>query len=170
MQNTYLLISPDDFYAIQRKWPYDDRFAFIESVLKYLERHDIPHMHCYDSIRIYPTDHFHAREICEHFRITEVRYFINGKPSKLFETKKRIDSFYYTPHWMSFDLIANKWFKSLLKSTPRSIQKEEKQTTPHPAQTSFQIQKPFIGNFIDFKPKLWLFWPIECAVQGSFLR
>lgn len=170
MTNTYILISPSDFFAIERKWPYTDRFEFIESVLKYIERHDIPHMHCFDSIRIYPIDHFHAREICDHFRITEVKYFINGKLSKLFETKKRIDiGYHYTPRWSSFDLIANKWFKSLLKNKPQSTQHEEKYIAP-PAQTSFHIPKPFIGNFIDFKPKLWLFWPIECAVQGSFLR
>jgi len=151
MNNTYLLISPDDYFSNQRKSLYEDKFAFMESVLKYLERYDIPHMHCYDSIRVYPRDHFEARDICEHLRITDVHYFENGKPINLFKPKRWALSSYLT-RWSSFDLIAS---KSMLKCS---------------AQTSIPTYKPFIGTFIEFKPKIGLFWPIESAIQGSFLK
>lgn len=29
---------------------------------------------------------------------------------------------------------------------------------------------PFVWKFVDKKPKLWLFWRIEKAIQGSFLK
>lgn len=150
---TYLLISPSDFFAIKRR-RYSDRYAFMEAVLRYLEDNDIPHMHCFDSIRVYPIDHFHAQEICDYFRISEMHYFINGKLSKLFDAKKRAQSTYYfdaTNRWATFDLIAG---KRLLNSV----------------QTSIPAYEPFKGTFIDFKPRLWLFWEIECAVQGSFIK
>ncbi len=87
MNNTFLLISPEDYLVTFRN-RFRDRYTFMESVLRYLEDNDIPHMHCFDSIRVYPIDHYHAREICDHFRITKMRYYIDGKLSKLFEIKK----------------------------------------------------------------------------------
>ncbi len=165
MNNTFLLISPEDFFALKRKWPYPDRFAFIESVLKYLERHDIPHMHCFDSIRIYPTDHFHAREICNHFWITDVRYFINGKLANVFkkiEKTKREDKMIH---------LGNGTSLSLRKFTALANKKvQARKKPPAPIQSFIPISRPFIGSFIDFKPRLGLFWDLECGIQGSFLR
>lgn len=166
MSNTYLLITPDDYFSNIRKSLYEDKFAFMESVLKYLERNDIPHMHCYDSIRVYPRDHFEARDICEHLRITDIHYFENGKPLDLLKPKRWAVRSYVT-RWTSFDLIAS---KRMLKGTPRPICNTKVLSHTDQTQTSFHIQKPFIGSFIDFKPRLGLFGPIECAVQGSFLR
>lgn len=165
MSSTYLLITPDDYFSNQRKSLYEDKFAFMESVLKYLERNDFPHMHCYDSIRVYPRDHFEARDICEHLRITDIHYFENGKPLNLFQPKRWAVGSYLT-RWMSFDLIAS---KRMLKNIPGPIRNTKEPVNTYSEQTSFHIQKPFIGSFIDFKPRLWLFGPIECAVQGSFI-
>jgi hypothetical protein len=151
MNNTFLLISPSDFFVLKRK-QYSDRYAFMEAVLRYLEHNDIPYMHCFDSVRIYAIDYFHAMEICDHFHISEVKFYIDGRLSKLFESKKRIDRFSYnTKRGASFDLIAG---KKLLKSV----------------QTSIPTYKPFVGSFIDFKPRLGLFWDLECGVQGSFIK
>jgi hypothetical protein len=169
MSNTYLLISPEDFFAIKRKWPYSDRFAFIESVLKYLERHDIPHMHCYDSIRIYPTDHFHAREICDHFRITEVKYFVNGKLSNLFKEKERAKRSDRMVHLGDGSKVSMRQF-SVLANKRAKERAQEKIVSMQAVQISFPENRPFIGSFIDFKPRLGLFWDLECGIQGSFIR
>ncbi len=153
--NTYILISLNDFFAIQRK-QYPDQFAFIEAVLKYLERHDIPHMHCSDSIRIYPTDHFHVREICEHFRITEVRYFVNGKPSNLFKEKERAKRGDRMVHLGDGSKVSMRQF-SVLANKRAKERAQEKAVSMQAVQISFPENRPFIGSFIDFKPRLGLF-------------
>jgi hypothetical protein len=169
MQNTYLLITPDDYFTNIRKSLYEDKFAFMESVLKYLERNDIPHMHCYDSIRIYPSDNFHAREICEHFHITEIKYFVNGKLSNLFKEKERAKRGDKMVHLGNGSKVSMRQFTVLANKRARE-RGQEKIKSFEPVQISFPENRPFIGSFIDFKPRLGLFWDLECGVQGSFIK
>lgn len=82
----YLLISQDDYFKIRRKRKYTDKMAFIQSVVKYLERHSITYKERGDLLYIYPSDLFHAREICKYLGITEGHYFENDKPITLLNT------------------------------------------------------------------------------------
>lgn len=66
-----------------RKWKYADKIAFMQSVVKYLERHNIAYKEEGDALRIYTSDLFHTREICEYLGIIEGKYFENGKLSPL---------------------------------------------------------------------------------------
>jgi hypothetical protein len=113
-------------------------------------------MHCYDSIRVYPNDHFHAREICEHFRITEVKYFVNGKPSNLFKEKERAKRGDRMVHMGDGSKVSMRQFSVLANKRARE-RVQEKIKSFQPVQISFPENRPFIGSFIDFKPRLGLF-------------
>jgi hypothetical protein len=160
MNDSYLLISPADFFSVKKKFLYGDRYAFMESVLKYLERHDIPHMHCYDSIRIYPSDPFQVREICNQLSITDIQYFEHGRKVSYFEPKKR------AKRGDKMVQLENGKNLTMRKFTVLANQKSKERMA---IQASFPENKPFKGSFVNFKPKLWLFGAIESAVQGSFL-
>lgn len=84
----HLLISQDDYFKIRRKRKYGDKIAFIQSVKKYLERHSITYKEQDDLLYAYPSDLFHAREICEYLGITEGHYFENGKTITLLNTQE----------------------------------------------------------------------------------
>lgn len=145
MNDSYLLISPADFFSVKRKSLYGDKYTFMESVLKYLERHDISHKHCYDSIRIYPSDPFQVKEICDQLSITNIQYFENGRKKSYFEPKKRAkrgDKMVY------FD---NGEALSMGKFTVLANRKAREREA---IQSSFPENKPFTGSFVNFKPKL----------------
>ena len=60
----------------------------MQSVVKYLERHNITYKEQSSIIHIYPDDLFHAREICEYLGVTEGKYFENGKLSTLLKAQE----------------------------------------------------------------------------------
>jgi hypothetical protein len=60
-----------------------------------------------------------------------------------------------------FSVLANKRARERVQEKVKAMQ---------PVQISFPENKPFIGSFIDYKPRLGLFGALECGIQGSFLR
>ena len=149
--DTYILVCPKDFFLLREKWRYGDQFAFIESVLKYLERYDIPHMHCHDMIRIYPLDLFHAQQICIQLRMTNIKYFENRRHAYTLKPRvstKRDDKI------VNFENGEKLSLRKLTTLANKKARDRKKNERSEPLQFSLPIPKPFFGTFIDFKPKL----------------
>ena len=89
MEKSYLLINTNDYFSLRKKAIYGDKYQFIESVLKYLERHDIPHLHCFDTVRVYVSDLYSAKQVSQYFGLVDIRYFENGKIVALFKKTKK---------------------------------------------------------------------------------
>ena len=161
MEKSYLLINTNDYFSLKNKVIYGDKYQFIESVLKYLERHDIPHLHCFDTVRVYVWDLFSAKQVSQYFGLADIRYFENGKIVSLFKKTKKINradrKVYVKDFWVSI-----RKFESISKNKSKSegTKKTEKQLI---------IEPKFEGNFVSLQPKLWLFGAIEWAIQGSFI-
>lgn len=116
---SYLLISQDDYFSKRRKWKYADKISFMQSVAKYLERHNIEYEEHDYTFQIYTHDLFHAREICEHFGITEGRYFENGRLSKLFTVLE----------WDEDENEKSTWTLALLRDSLNNGERESQQLT-----------------------------------------
>lgn len=127
--NTYLLISPNDFFTNRRKRQFEDKFDFMESVMKYLDRYNIQYKHFDDSIRVYPSDLFQARKICQELRITGVNYYENGKKSVFFEQQELDDE----DHKMSSEELLR-----LTRPPTKSVQGEKTFRAKKPIQSTLQ--------------------------------
>ena len=156
--NTYLLINHELYRTMQRKHFAEDRYDMIRMVAKYLEVQNIRFIHEIDSLIVYPRDRYEMVQICEHFGFRDVTYF-DGRFTKV--------HFPSTANWHHYNFTREEMYFG----RPVKIPQERKRiTVQNPQVIQNETFKPFIGNFIDFKPRLGLFGPIECAVQGSFLK